>query len=388
MTTLRAPLPRFRPRAAHVFAPLRARRRLRGLLHQKRPSTARVAAVAASVSLAIATPRRRETVRGCTSPPATISFLEGTTTKVRRGQDRCPRARLRRGRRGPHPGAGASGDVRRRSDRSARLSRVFWQHSDPPTPRGVQGDRPAVSRGGVGVRPANAPRWSATPRAWSRAASSGGKSIAPPHPRRAPASFEEPPKTPSRPRHQPQLVEEAKIRSAFKTCGVRAVLRDKVCGSFGSRPSATTALTSSTVRARNSGVPTHRQQRQDHRRIQVKKKKRTRGRGRKRAARRVIFSLRARRCIFKVCNSASRDPPPRTGTHDPYPLPRPVRRSAHVSTADRCDDLVPRLSAMPCVLERMRMYPPSLPSAGCFSTETFTSASSPNTDLAYRFAAR
>ena len=42
---------------------------------------------------------------------------------------------------------------------------------------------------------------------------------------------------------------------------------------------------------------------------------------------------------------------------------------------------------MPCVLERMRMYPPT-PVRGCFSTETFTSASSPNTDFAYRFAAR
>ena len=34
------------------------------------------------------------------------------------------------------------------------------------------------------------------------------------------------------------------------------------------------------------------------------------------------------------------------------------------------------------------MYPPSLPSPGCFSTLTLTSASSPNTDFAYRLAAR
>ena len=49
--------------------------------------------------------------------------------------------------------------------------------------------------------------------------------------------------------------------------------------------------------------------------------------------------------------------------------------------------LSPSDSAMPCVFERMRMYPASLPSS-CFSTLTFTSASSPNTDLAYRLAAR
>ena len=49
--------------------------------------------------------------------------------------------------------------------------------------------------------------------------------------------------------------------------------------------------------------------------------------------------------------------------------------------------LSPKLRAMPCVLLRMRMYPPSFPS-GCFSTLTFTSASSPNTLLAYKFAAK
>ena len=37
---------------------------------------------------------------------------------------------------------------------------------------------------------------------------------------------------------------------------------------------------------------------------------------------------------------------------------------------------------MPCVLDLILMYPPSFPSLGCFSTETFTSASSPKTLLA------
>jgi hypothetical protein len=41
--------------------------------------------------------------------------------------------------------------------------------------------------------------------------------------------------------------------------------------------------------------------------------------------------------------------------------------------------LSPRLRAIPCVFDRMRMYPASLPLSSFFSTDTFTNASSPKT---------
>ena len=51
--------------------------------------------------------------------------------------------------------------------------------------------------------------------------------------------------------------------------------------------------------------------------------------------------------------------------------------------------LSPKDKAIPCVLERIRIYPLSLPfESSFFSTETFTRASSPKTDFAYKFAAK
>ncbi len=47
--------------------------------------------------------------------------------------------------------------------------------------------------------------------------------------------------------------------------------------------------------------------------------------------------------------------------------------------------LSPKDKAMPCVLERILIKPPNLP-LGNFSMETFTNASSPKTERAYRFA--
>lgn len=53
-----------------------------------------------------------------------------------------------------------------------------------------------------------------------------------------------------------------------------------------------------------------------------------------------------------------------------------------VSGSPRWTDVIrsPKLNAIPCVLERIRMYPASFPSlSSFFSTLTFTRASSPNT---------
>lgn len=63
---------------------------------------------------------------------------------------------------------------------------------------------------------------------------------------------------------------------------------------------------------------------------------------------------------------------------------------AFVAPGPRCTSVMrsPRDSAIPCVLLRMRTCPLSFPSASLFfSTLTFTSASSPKTLMAYKFAA-
>lgn len=55
--------------------------------------------------------------------------------------------------------------------------------------------------------------------------------------------------------------------------------------------------------------------------------------------------------------------------------------------------LSPNDKAIPCVLDLIRIYPlsdpaPSTPPSSLRSTETLTSASSPNTEVAYKLAAK
>ena len=218
-----------------------------------RPSTARVAAVAASVSLAIATPARAETVREMYVAAGNYSFLEKIQRpQIRRGQNRGPRARLRRGRRGPHPGAGASGDVRRRPDRSRGSHRASSGSTPTRNPAGQFKEIGPQYHAAVWVSGAERAEVERNTARLESAASSARENPSPSPSYDAPlASSRTPPRTPvasSSPtpsswRRKPRF----DLRRS-KTCGgFVQFCADKVCGYVRFAPKCTeaTALTSS-----------------------------------------------------------------------------------------------------------------------------------------------
>ena len=268
MTTLRAPLPR-----ASVRAPRTSSRRCARVVASVASSTtdapldrARVAAVAASVSLAIATPAAHaETVREMYVAAGNYSFLEKEYNDLKYAGVKTVVPGLASGVDAADPTPVQALRVTYDADQIEHeaLMRVFWQHSDPTNAAGQFKEIGPQYRAAVWV--SGAAERAEVERNAARLESSGifgkGKSIALPILDAPPASFEDAPEDARRVLvTNPKLVEkEAKVRSAaFKDLwGCVQFCADKVCGYVRFAPKCTDDCLDvfPQYRTRNSGVP-------------------------------------------------------------------------------------------------------------------------------------